>query len=108
MLFPLSQHKANKNYLKSIPYEGNLEGGHEYSFDPPLEPLKPDLCLNNFHVWQDWLSKVYFMFIGPPTSELERFRKDFKGWLGFWGTVVGIAVMTFMFGVLSIIIAIKA
>lgn len=109
LLFPVGQPKANKEYLKSILYDGNLEKeGHDYPFDPPLEPLNPNIRLDDFHIWQDRLAKVYFIFIGPPTSELQRFREDFKSWFGFWGAVVAIVLLTFVFGVLAITFAILA
>jgi hypothetical protein len=74
----------------------------------PFETLDAKISLDHFTIWRDRLEKIYDIYTGPPISQLQKFREDKIGWFSFWGAVVCIVVMTFIFGVLAVTFAILA
>ena len=102
LLFPFDDSIANEEYLKAIEFKEMI--GCDYPFDALEKPLN----LEDFDIWQVRITEIYDIFTGPPISGWQKFREDKQGWFTFWGAVVCIVFMTFIFGVLAITFAVLA
>ncbi|KAN0117803.1 hypothetical protein V8E51_003780 [Hyaloscypha variabilis] len=103
LLFPFWQPTVNEEYLKSIGFAKMI------NCELPFDSLDAEMIsLDHFTIWRDRFEEIYKVYKGPPISQWQKFREDKIGWFSFWGAVVCIVVMTFIFGVLAVTFAILA
>lgn len=88
-------------FMRKFQFSGRL--GFDYPF-----PLPGSMRLSEFDYWQDRLAEICSILEGPPTTWRQTFREDLPGWFSFWGAAVAITVMTFVFGCISIGLAIQS